>query len=257
MYDDDAQPIVTAIFIAIDMIVFMMMVSVMVMFFKDGYVITGTTRANMVSRDLVSATNTNTKKETLIDHEKLNNGYAVTKKNMYGTKQHYDGILTGEEVYNSIISATDYVEQGHTYTRSAYHKSYNEARKTDPDLSYHFGNAFFKNASLDDSNAVERNSNNGSLRYGDILTDLRIRDSQTSSYTQLGQNDKEHEGYSILKYAQEVDPNYLLYNNIVDIGTSDRPTYYKRTVGLYSYKDASGKLHATQDVAWVMYTKVS
>ena len=253
MYDDDAQPIVSAVFIAIDLIIFMIMVSGMVLFFKAGYAINGVSRNNMVSRELVSASRSTAKTDQYTAHERTNAGDRITAANKFNTSDvHYDGIMTGEEVYNSLLSMNDYYDAVKDGVPS-------EAPNYGTD-TISFGasghKAIFTDVKLGEDGKPKL-FGSGSIQ-GSLKMQVRIRNSQYANPVNLGQAG-DHDGFSILRYAQDMDSSTLLDTNggYVDLGTSDDPTYYKCTIGTYAYTDSSGVYHNTQQVSWVMYTKVS
>lgn len=217
MIDDDAQPIVTAFYIMIDLIIFLLMMSSTFMFFKAGYTITKTSRYNMASRGVITASTSDEKKKQLLVHEKANNGSKATVRS---TDVTYDGLLTGEEVYSNILAMAN----GYT-------------KDVDGNLIEVSGNAYINK------------------KTKEVLSRVVIRKSQYGSDIDLGATDSpDGSGKSVLSYSQLVDPELL--KSYIELGTNDNPAYYKRTYVVHAYKKGNKIIH-TQNVAMVRYTRVN
>ena len=120
--DDTSEPIVTAFFYVLDLILFLSMVSGVILMMRVGNQVNENAKNSMVDRDiLTSQVNDDEKNRYLRVERDANGNRAVnsTIADINNPQTEYDGMLTGEEVINAILAMRYYHDAFSTTQRSA------------------------------------------------------------------------------------------------------------------------------------------
>ena len=224
--DDTSEPIVSMFFYALDLIIFLGMMSGVIMMMSIGNQVNDNAKHAMGNRDIITAqvASGGEQQKRYLTEEHGSEAAASRVGLNSNTSRAYDGLLTGEEVVNAIL-AMQYYED------SVRIRSGEQERR---------GSAYYDSATGEICPVVV--INNGSRKnLGETEVPVPRQNHQTGASTNIKM--------SLIQYAQEVDVGKLLSEVDTD------PKYlYRRT-----YTLADGQSFGTDEKAMarqVTYTRM-